>query len=88
MQLHVSLVCAGVVILSPASLAPVGFCLLEGTLDLCVEKTVGLGGRGIECDCKDVWLNAKLDCSASLVIVVCEGALGALVATGGAARDV
>ena len=59
-KFHVRLVSSGVVVLSPASFAPVGLGLLEGALDFGIEEAISLGGSGVEGDCEDVGLDTEL----------------------------
>lgn len=46
-ELHVVLVCNGVIVLTATGLAPIGLCELEGMVDLIVEGAIPLGGLGV-----------------------------------------
>ena len=88
MKFHVRLVCSGVVVLSPASFAPVGLGLLEGALDFGIEEAISLGGSGVEGDCEDVGLDTELEDGTAVFVVLAKGALGALVSASCASGDV
>lgn len=87
-ELHVVLVCDGVVVLASAGLAPVGLCELEGVVHLCVEGAVPLCGLLVEEDGEHAGLHAELDERAAVLVGGGEDALLSLVASGCASGDV
>jgi hypothetical protein len=88
MELHMILVCTGIIVLAPSCLAPVSLCQLEGVVDFAVKDAVPLRGLAVEFDAEDAGLDTQLEDSAAVVIGRAQDTLLALVAARGTTGDV